>query len=369
MKEVTPKTESIKMRVENIPHPSGDQIPILLDGNGMPIPLPNEYIMGRRVLSPNTLIRNLRELSIFFNWMERQGIDLLSRIRSSQMFSEAEVIGGMVEALRRDQEKRSNVKSLAVSPLTFNQRLTTLRQFLNWCFDVELGAMPREGDKYDLVRSHKNLVSSWLGRAFISAPPTNKGIRKGLNDLEINFLIDCLKPTNPDAIGRNPAVRFRNYISIIIMLYYGLRPGELLSLRVADIEMGAISNIRVERRVPDPKDLRKPRPQIKRNGRVLPIDNPMFAQMLDEYIMVWRDTLEAHAKSETDYLILSDEGNPLSHSTLTQLFQILREKYPLKLPRHLTAKTLRHTFSSRMERALREGGMDEDRRSQALPVV
>ena len=168
--------------------------------------------------------------------MEHQDIDLISRIRSSRIFSEAEVIGGMVEALRRDQEIRSKVKHLAVSPMTFNQRLTTLRQFLNWCFDVELGAMPREDNKYDFVRSHKNLVSSWLGRAFISAPPTNKGIRKGLNDREISFLIECLNPANPDAIGRNPAVRFRNYISIIIMLYYGLRPGELLSLRVTDCQ-------------------------------------------------------------------------------------------------------------------------------------
>jgi len=61
----------------------------------------------------------------------------------------------------------------------------------------------------------------------------------------------------------------------MIMLNYGLRPGELLSLRVEDIEFGAISAIRVTRRPPNPNDKRNPRPQIKRNGRVLPIDNAL----------------------------------------------------------------------------------------------
>ena len=104
------------------------------------------------------------------------------------------------------------------------------------------------------------------------------------------------------------------------MLYYGLRPGELLSLRAHDIEIGAISNIRIIRRPPDRQDSRKPRPHIKRNGRVMPIDDPLFAQRLDEYIMNWRDILESDAKNPAEYLILSDEGSPLTQSALITIF-------------------------------------------------
>jgi hypothetical protein len=56
------------MKVETITHESGDLLPLLLDSDGMPIPAPNEFIISRRSLSPNTLIRNLRELSVLYLW-------------------------------------------------------------------------------------------------------------------------------------------------------------------------------------------------------------------------------------------------------------------------------------------------------------
>ncbi|HET9241397.1 MAG TPA: site-specific integrase [Oligoflexus sp.] len=357
------------MQVDVITHPSGEQIPILLDRDGLPIPSPNEFILGRRALSSNTLTRNLRELAVFYRWLEQQNIDLRDRIQTGRGFSEAEVRGGIVEALRLEQGGTSSIHRSAVSPHTFNQRLTTVRQYVAWRYDMYLGALPLSDLRYERIREQSVRILKWLDSAFMSAPPQNKGVRKGLTDKEAKFLIDCLDPDRPDPIGRDPAVRFRNYISTMIMLYYGLRPGELLTLRVEDIEIGAISCIRVRRRPPDLKDTRRPRPQIKRNGRILPIDDPSFASKLDRYIMKWRDILESKSENESDYLILSDEGTPLSQSSLTQLYQILRNQFSNDLPEHLSAKALRHTFSSRIERALREAGVDEERRRQALALL
>ena len=51
--------------VEITNHPSGDQLPLLIDQDGQPIPWPNEFILGRRHLAANTLVRNLREIAIF----------------------------------------------------------------------------------------------------------------------------------------------------------------------------------------------------------------------------------------------------------------------------------------------------------------
>ena len=39
------------------------------------------------------------------------------------------------------------------------------------------------------------------------------------------------------------------------------------------------------------------------------------------------------------------------------------------MPSHLSAKALRHTFSSMMERTLRNAGLDEERRKQALAIL
>lgn len=68
-------------------------------------------------------------------------------------------------------------------------------------------------------------------------------------------------------------------------------------------------------------------------------------------------------------MILSDEGEPLSHSSLTQLFSRLRSAYPSSLPGILTPKSLRHTFSSRVEQVLRAAGLEEERRKQALAIL
>ncbi|MEO5970659.1 MAG: site-specific integrase [Bdellovibrionia bacterium] len=357
------------MRVETLTHPTGDQIPILLDETGLPIPTPNEFILGRRALSTSTLVRNLRELAVFYGWLDKKSINLWERIEGGQAFSEAEFKGSLIESLRREQCTKRKVARLAVSPHTFNQRLTTVRQFLSWCFDIHLSTLPLNDIRYDRLRDQQARSLKWLDTSFMSTPPTVQGVSKGLREKEIQVLLECLDPDNPSAVGRNRAVRFRNYISTLIMLYYGLRPGELLSLRVEDIELGAISGIHVRRRSPDSEDTRRPRPRIKRNGRVLPIDDPAFARRLNEYIMTWRDKLEATAAKASEYLILSDEGSPLSQSALNQLYDGLRKGFSEKLPNHLSPKALRHTFSSRMEQTLRKAGMDEDRRRQALAIL
>jgi integrase len=358
--------ETLNMYVEIIDHPSGDQLPILLDSDGLPIPMPSEFVMGRRALGINTLVRNLRELLVLYRWLEKERIDLWDRIVKGRAFTEAEIRGGLIESLRRDQSQDRKVKKLTVTPNSFNQRLTTIRQFIGLHFDIYLGSISFNDTRYEYIREQKVRTISWLNSSFISAPPINASKQKGLTLNQAMFLLNYLEPKNDQIFGRDPSVHFRNYVSVMIMLNYGLRPGELLSLKVEDIEFGAISAIKVERRQADPKDKRKPRPHIKRNGRVMPIDNPNFAKYLDEYIMTWREKLEAKATEESEYLILSDEGKPLSQPSVVQFFQILRNRFPDDLPSNLSAKSLRHTFSSNMERMLKGVGMDEVRRSEAL---
>ena len=357
------------MKVEVIVHESGDLLPILLDCDDMPIPAPNEFIISRRALSPNTLTKNLRELSVFYKWLEKQGMDLDVCINSRRGFTEAEIKGSLIEFLRQDHESRRNVKKLVVTPNTFNQRLLTVRQYLVWVYDIAICSLPKSSEDYASIVDDKSRLLELIESSFIQAPAGNRLARKGLKNTEVDCLIRILDPKNRQGFGKFQAVKYRNYIMTMIMLYYGLRPGELLSLRVQDIEIGAISCIRVVRRAPDIKDERKPRPQIKRNGRVLPIEDSVFAKVLDQYILHWRELLEEKSDVETDYLILSDEGEPLSQSSITQFYQLLRKRYPRELPKNLTAKSLRHTFSSEMEKVLRRSGMDEDKRKQALAYL
>ena len=352
------------MKVKVITHPTGEQIPIILDDDGLPIPVPNEYLLSRREKSTNTLVRNARELSILYEWLYREQISLGEKLTAPVSFNSAQINSVLVEQLRKNREQ-----SKAVSPITFNQRLTTVRQFINWYMSVLISQLPYSSNKFKSLSERKSVFNEWLSNSFMSSPPSRKYLRKGLNKEESSFLINILDPTSSQSFGMNEAVRYRNFISIGLMIYCGLRPGELLSLRVEDIIIGAISSVNIIRRNPDLSDTRQPRPQIKRNGRLLPIENIDLIKCLDKYIVDLRDILEDKSDSESEYLILSDEGMPLSQASITQLFHLLRNKYSEYLPNNLSAKSLRHTFSSKMEVTMRESGLPEQKRREALAYL
>lgn len=122
----------------------------------------------------------------------------------------------------------------------------------------------------------------------------------------------------PKLESQNP-IEYRNYIIVMLMLSFGLRPGEVLSLRVEDIQLGSISSIRVHRRAPDIKDKRKQRPLIKRNGRTLAINDKSLAAELDLYITKWREMLAERNQTnlEWDYLIINKDGASLFLPSIT----------------------------------------------------
>lgn len=368
------------MKLDIIHHPSGEQIPLILDNDGFPVAAPNEWLLSRRALSANTLTRNARELVISLSWFEEKGIDLESRIRSDRMFTEAEINGGLVEKLRHSVKDRtigsgvggrslSRIGSakVAVGEETFNQRLSTTRAFLVWYFDVQLASLSSQDPVFLRVQHHLELVKRLIDKAFITQSSPVSSMKKGLSEIDGETLKAAVFYQNPDAYGKSEAVLFRNYICVMIMLMYGLRMGELLSLRVEDIVFGRISELRVVRRPADSNDPRSKKPKVKRLGRVIPLDNLKFERELAEYIEIHREAMMDSADAdEHSYLIVSDMGGPLSMSSLGEYFRKVRKAFPEVLPSNLTSKMMRHTFSMRVEKKLREAGYDEDSRRQAL---
>ncbi len=168
------------MDVEVILHDSGELLPILLDDDGMPIPLPNEFILSKRHASSNTLIRNLREIKLLYQWFHIHNIDLYERLIQKRPFTEAEITGSLVEFLRKDHEKRHKTIKIAVKPDTFNQRLITIKQFLNWYIEMYIGTLPFTSNNYQYYITYKTRLISLLDRCFINSPPTNKSLSKGL---------------------------------------------------------------------------------------------------------------------------------------------------------------------------------------------
>ena len=250
------------MRVVVINHLCGEQLPIILDSTDLPLTKPNEYLISVRSKSTNTLVRNAREIVVFYEWLQKNNINLEMKLLAKASFNSAQITSSLIEHLRVNRENGNTV-----APSTFNLRLMTVRKYVLWFVNNLLVRLPYSSAKYKVLSDRKTMLDEWLSASFISAPPSNKHLKKGLSEDETSFLIKILDPTSSNSYGVSEAVKNRNFIAVGLMLYCGLRPGEVLSLRVSDIIFGAISSVHVIRREPDLNDTRKPRPSVKRNGR------------------------------------------------------------------------------------------------------
>lgn len=341
---------------------------MLLDEVGLPVVGPNEWILSRYQRSENTLRRNLGELAILYGWASRLGIDIDDRIASGRGFTEAEITGSLLLELRRDHSHRRVVK-VAVSPSVQVQRVATCAAYLGWMLDAVTALTPRKDERSVLAGTKARLF-----KLFSDAMPSDAGSPKPaqerlLSETQRRFLIsELLAVDEQHGSVRKHAIRRRDNVAIMLMLICGLRVGEVLGMKVEDIQFGALTTVFVKRRPVDPDDPRMHRPLVKRRSRTLWLD-PKFADIVSDYILHGREDLLINARSDTDYLIVSDEGLPLSINRMYRICTALVRKFPGKLPSRLSPHSLRHSFSSDLEKALRENGIEEHRRRQHLALL
>ncbi|MBN8924620.1 MAG: site-specific integrase [Rhodanobacter sp.] len=356
------------MQIENLRHPSGQIIPMLVDEAGLPIVGPNEWILSRYQRSENTLRRNLGELSILYGWAAKMGVDIEDRITSGRGFSEAEIAGSLMKELRQDQSHRRVVKA-AVSPHVQAQRIATCAAYLGWMSDSLIALAPHLSQR-DALQGSKDRLLTFLGNGMPSNPGRAKPAQdRLLSEAQRNFLIaELVKTDEQGGSGLKLAIRRRDRVAIMLMLICGLRIGELLGMKVEDIRFGSLTSVLVQRRPMDANDPRIYRPLVKRQSRILWLD-AKFAAIVDDYILHSREVLLAKAREDTEYLIVSDEGAPLSISRMFRICTGLVWAFPGRLPPGLSPHSLRHSFSSDLERSLREGGVEEDRRRRHLALL
>ena len=332
---------------------------MLLDSQGLPVVMVNEWVLSRKHKSLNTLSNNVQELTPLYVWLESRGEDLLGLIRSGRFWTEA-FTSSLIEYLRRGQRKGKKIAKLAVRPDTFNKRLSTVLNYLKWCFyavlsDQELGDARREA----ISKVQERLIYT-LKDGYHSKEPSGSEVKKGITATQARFLQDVLDPENTMLVS-SPQTKLRNYLIVSLMLLLGLRPGEVLSLRLGDIEFGALTNVRVRRRKICAEDTRSCPASVKRAGRILVLDYPRLEKLLNSYVMQAREIAVRRANGKSNnFLFLSRDGKPLSESSVQAIFRRVRRAYPEKLPGNLSAKSMRHSFTNGLRRELKFQGRSDD---------
>lgn len=236
-------------------------------------------------------------------------------------------------------------------------RLRYIRDYLRWLATDGLLRLPRGEAAHSALLAEMDVVLRVLGERIPSIRNRNPvRARQGLDPEAQERLEQVI---DPQSIG-NPWVgvhaRERNALIVQWLRSLGVRRGELLGIRIRDINFQT-HEVRITRRADDPTDPRAHQPNTKTNGRLVPLDDRL-AELTHRYILGARRTL-AGARKHDFLFVANGSGAPLTLSALNKIFQALRSKCP-DLPRELSPHVLRHTWNDRFSELMDKHRISEE---------
>lgn len=357
--------------------PSGERLPVLVNrSTGMPVFYPNLYVLTelrQTNRASATIERALRELSVLLDYLEDVGIHLDERMREGCLLSPGEIDGlarycrqsiksskvasACVVSLRRQRA----VPPQTVSHITAANRLRTIHAYLSWLLALRMFDI----GQHDIVRSKlaqvkENVLPVLKARIPAARGRNLLGLRQGLLPEMIDLLLQVVHPVYSDNPWKSEFSRQRNALIMCWLLMLGVRRGELLNIKISDIDFRK-NEVMIARRADDPEDPRQAQPRVKTRDRILPLSSALAAQTY-EYIIKERSKMRAATKHA--YLFVAEHsGVPMSLSSLNRIFQNLRKRNP-ELPNNLSAHMLRHTWNDEFSRKIEGKGIGEAKETQ-----
>ncbi|MFC0349852.1 tyrosine-type recombinase/integrase [Undibacterium danionis] len=369
---------------------SGERFPVLIDPNtSQPDFDSTVYVLTQLRATnkaTNTIIHHLRAIIVLKLFLLRSCIDLDERINSGQLLLGYELDEltkickqpvdffltsiTMVGAPHSKESvikvnfrhKQENKLAPNISAQTAVNRIHAIRDFLGWL------TMDRAARLTERVR--KNTHESWEQlRIGLNARVSNSrrrnqiGQREGADPQTIKLLFETVHLDSEQNPWKSDRVRIRNQLIIYWLFHTGIRRGELLNLKITDINFRG-DTVTIARRADDEEDPRLHQPVVKTRDRKIPLSSSLVSMTLN-YITKCRSEIDG--SQAHPFLFVSDrKGSPLSLSVINEIFSDIRNSAPDYFE-HLTAHVLRHTwndnFSKEVDELKLKQGDEESMRS------
>lgn len=353
---------------------SGERVPLLISAvTGAPLFQPTLYAtthLRSRGRATETIHQALRAVMVLQLVLDRLGIKLDGRMADGELLDRGEIDeiartcrfpletivresfdGPRVLSTSRRSKSLEHVRMgtesapAQVDASTAAIRLHYIRDYLKWLTSNRLFAMGPKDDAYAALKTSADLVRGVL--AELAPVGSNRNVvtnRKGFLQSEIDEILAVMDPTSPTNPWKGEHTKGRNYLIAKWLITLGIRRGELLNVRIDDINFQT-ERVTIERRPDDKRDPRPNQPRVKTRGRELPLGSTLTA-LTHEYVRTLR-SVQGNARKHGYLFVANGSGAPLSLPQVAAIFTGLRKSRP-ELPRNLMPHVLgRHSWNTR----------------------
>ncbi len=340
---------------------SGERFAVLLDSDGVPMTYPNLYTiihLRNRGQSINTISAILEDIKLLFQLLDKLEVDLEQRIKCKDFLklNEIEAIANLASFSRSHLDRMASNKKIISFPKSSNKersrtkvvtaqdyiskeliyrRLTNFAEYIGWLETYFHSSV---------ITNTKRLLTSRRPQKSMDNPSAYKSF----DSEKLNKILKAVDPDSPNRIWVSDYITYRNELIIYLFLYLGCRKGELLNLKITDItshQDGAIY-LNIRRNAHDGSDSRLYQPLVKTRSRSIAV-NQNLKKKLETYILSYRSTV-SNAEL-TDYLILSNKGQPLSITALDKILSQISRTILFNVHAHAFRHTWNDKFSEKSQ--------------------
>lgn len=341
---------------------SGERYCLLVNADsGVPLFYPNLFIttqVRNASLSFASMESALSSMSVLLKFCDERKIELVERLSSGVFFqlSEVDALADYCQFNLSSKVAANKVTSMAkvrkskVANETVYRRLSVIARYIEW-----LGALLSASGVVD----QKKLGA--LVKKIRSRQPVKKGrnqslVEKGLTDEQVDLLFEVFRPESDLNPFEGESTKVRNRLMFLMLHYLGIRMGELLSIKVKDVDFSS-NQIVIARRADEKSDPRVDQPLVKTMDRRIPVKESL-AEEIHNYVMNYRRKELSARKHEYLFVVHKPgptSGQPVSKATYNKVMNTVKVLSPKLID--FTGHALRHKWNERFSQLM--DSMDE----------
>jgi len=349
---------------------SGERYCHVVDRNsGLPEYYPNLF-MTTQVRNSNNAFSTVESaassLVVLLRFLDRYNIEIEKRLLTRQFLQEHELdaLRDFVQLRFKALSPRSSydpvfgfdeydeVLAEPVHTGTQYSRLTTAAQYIGWLSRHLL----RDANKGDVDQINV-LIRQIKARRPIKKGRTGNRLEKSLREDQIEALFEVLR-LGSEYNPFSRALQRRNRTMILLLYHLGIRGGELLNIRISDINT-RLNRLTIARRADEKDDTRVKEPNSKTQERILPVSDALMKEVHD---YITKDRRLVHNARNHDFLFVTHKPGPtvgqaVSKAAYYKVIAVVAAVAPQLYA--VTGHMMRHTWNYRFSELM--DSMDEQR--------